>query len=260
MRITEDIEALYARLDDLVRSADKGEAVRSVFLSPRELHYAQVYLRAHGAPFFAYGGYLDADRKKIYILPDYMGDVDSPNALSDYGFDTGISAVRAVPSGYVALTHRDYMGSVLGLGLERSVIGDILVCEDSDAAIICDTAIADFIAENLCKVGRDKVRATVVPIDELRVPERRFAEIRDTVASARIDCVVGALCSLSREKAKSAVESGLVEVDHECEERPDRDVSAPCTVSVRGYGKYEVVSLADRTKKGRYRLEAKKYL
>lgn len=260
MRIDEDISALYARLDDLAMSADKGEVARSAFLSPRELHYAQGYLSARGESFFAFGGYCDAERKRIYILPDYMEGVDSPEGLVEYGFDTDISCVRVVPSGYRALTHRDFLGSTLGLGIERTVIGDILVGSDGKADVICDGALADFLAENLCKVANDKVRTSVITLADIEAPERRFAEINDTVASPRLDCIVGALCSLSREKARSAVEAGIVEVNFEGEERPDRDVSAPCTVSVRGYGRYDVLSVSDKTKKGRYRLLAKKYL
>lgn len=260
MRITEDISSLYARLDDLMMAAGRGEVAKSVFLSPRELHYAQGYLRAHGVGFLAFGGYPDAERRRIYIMPDYMETVDNPEGLSEYGFDTDISCVKVVPSGYRSLTHRDFLGSTLGLGLERTVIGDILVRDDGEADIICDSTLSDFLAQNLCKVANDKVHTSVLPLDKIEAPERRFAEINDTVASPRVDCIVGALCSLSREKARCAVESGLVEVNFESEERPDRDVSAPCTVSVRGYGRYEVLSVCDKTKKGRYRLSARKYL
>jgi RNA-binding protein YlmH len=84
--------------------------------------------------------------------------------------------------------------------------------------------------------------------------------ISDTVASPRLDCIVGALCSLSREKARATVESGLVELDFEREERPDRTVSAPCIISVRGYGRFRINSVSDMTKKGRYRLNAEKFV
>ena len=74
------------------------------------------------------------------------------------------------------------------------------------------------------------------------------------------DCVVAALCSLSREKARVAVVNGLFEVDYEICERPDRTLTAPCTVTVKGYGKFRINSLCDKTKKGRLRLDADKYV
>lgn len=259
MRINADMEALFARLDDLCRMADKGSVAISPFLTPRELHYAQAYLARNGASFFCYGGHAQAERRRVYILPDYV-EAEGAQDLAEYGFDADISAVRVTPSGYRSLTHRDYMGSVLGLGIERAVIGDIAVYGDGSAVIFCDSVMSAFLTDSLVKVANDKVRTELVPICDVSVPEKRFADINDTVASPRLDCVVGAICSLSREKAKSAVESGLVEVEFECEERPDREVVPPCTVSVKGYGRFEVLSVSDKTKKGRYRLSAKKYL
>jgi RNA-binding protein YlmH len=80
------------------------------------------------------------------------------------------------------------------------------------------------------------------------------------VASSRLDCVVAAVCSLSRERARAVVESGLVELDFECEERADRAINPPCVISVRGFGRFKINSVSDKTKKGRYRLLAQKYL
>ena len=97
-------------------------------------------------------------------------------------------------------------------------------------------------------------------IGNIQIPDRKTQPIRDTVASPRLDAVVAALCNLSRERARAAVVSGLVEIDFESEERPDRTLSADTTVSVRGFGRYRVTALSDKTKKGRYRLEAEKYV
>jgi RNA-binding protein YlmH len=72
--------------------------------------------------------------------------------------------------------------------------------------------------------------------------------------------VVAALCSFSRERAKEAIVSSFVELNYECEERVDREISTPAVVSVRGVGKFNVISLSDKTKKGRYRLLAEKLL
>lgn len=262
MNATDGISRLYARLDDLCRAADRGEIGQSGFLTPRELHCACAYLGRRGASFFAFGGYEDAERKKVYILPDYMEGVRSADELDGYGHSHLIGAVRVSSAGYRKLTHRDYLGSVLGLGLERDVLGDILVMGDDgeNAVIFCNEALVGYLCETLIWVSREKVRCAAVELSEIEIPKRRFLAINDTVASPRTDCVVGALCSLSREKAREAVVSGLVEVDFETEERPDRTVAAPCTVSVRGYGRFRLLSVEDKTKKGRYRLIAEKYL
>ena len=129
-----------------------------------------------------------------------------------------------------------------------------------EAVIFCTEKLCDFFCSELVKIAREKAVTTPIELSAIAPPQRRVAAINDTVASARLDCVVGALCSLSREKARVAVVSGLVELEFECEERPDRAVSAPCMLSVRGYGRFRVLSLSDKTKKGRYRLSAEKFL
>ena len=262
MNVTEDIARLWARLDDLRRAANRGELGVSEFFTPKELHYAEAYLGKSKASFLTFGGYADAERRKIYVLPDYMDGVSDVSGLEDYGHDNSVGAVSVRTAGYKKLSHRDYLGSVLGLGLERSVIGDILVYGDdgASAVIFCNKALVPFLAQQLVWVAREKVRCTALELSQVEIPERRFADVNDTVASPRTDCIVGALCSLSREKAREAVVSGLVEVDFEPEERPDRALSAPCLVSVRGYGRFRILSVEDKTKKGRYRLVAQKFL
>lgn len=250
---------LYARLEDLMRRADRGDVGISAFLSPRELHYAEIYLRSAGARYFAYGGYDFSERKRIYLLPDYMEGSNSARDLADFGQSDAITVLELVGSGFEHLEHRSFMGAVLGLGIERDVIGDILLNERG-AFVICDSAIAEFILANLERVGRDKIKIGVVTLPEGYEPERKFERIEDTVASPRLDCIVGALCSLSREKARDAVEDGRVEIDYERCERADREVCEGSLISVRGYGKYRVLSLADRTRKGRYRLAGEKFL
>ena len=260
MDTTKEIEALFARLDDLIKRAARREVGVSAFLSPRELHYARAFLKKRGSAFLEFGGYRDAERRKIYVLPEYMDEVREAEELLDFGIELEVSALKVKGSGFCKLSHRDFMGAVLGLGIERSVIGDIVLTEEHTAVIICDSTIEQFLTASLDSVGKDKVKVTNVALGEDFAPERRYAPINDTVASARLDCVVGALCSLSREKARQAVLDGSVEVDYEVWERPDKDVDPVCLISVRGYGKFRVNSLCDKTKKGRFRLEAEKFL
>ncbi len=261
MEKKEDIELLFARIDDLFERAERGETAISVFLSPRELHFASRKLFERRANFLAFGGYEDAERKRIYILPDYMEEVTSISELEAYGACVDISVLKVSGSGFSKLSHRDFMGSLLGLGVERSVIGDIVVTETGrEAVVFCDSEIVRFLLETWNKVGNDKVRVENVVLTEKFAPERRFASVNDTVASSRVDGVVAALCSLSRDKARELVENECVEVDYETVCRPDKILTAPCLVTVRGYGKFKVISVSEQTKKGRYRLFAQKYL
>lgn len=258
--VNKEIESLYARLEDIRESAVHGNLGISAFLSPRELHYAETFLHRHGALFFSFGGYADAERKRIYILPEYMDSADTAVALEEYGFSLDIVALRVMGSGFETLSHRAVMGSLLGLGIERSVIGDIVMTDEHSAVVLCDSAMADFLLIHWERVGRDKIKLTRAELKDDFAPKREFEARIDTVASPRLDCVVASLCRTSREKARQAVLDKTVELDYECREQPDREVVAPCVISVRGYGKFRVLSLSDKTKKGRYRLLAEKFL
>ncbi len=260
MRDIKEFDELFARLEDMKKRAVRGEIGISAFLSPRELYYAKARLDRSGTEYLEYGGYLNAERKKLYVLPEYMEGIEGVEAFGDYGEDSGICAVFAKGSGFCNLTHRDFMGSLLGLGIERSVIGDIAMTDENSAVVFCDTKISDFLVNEWREVGHDKVKCARVDAKEIVLPERRYAQINDTVASARLDCVVAALCNLARERARTCVVSELCELNYECETRPDREVSAPALITVRGYGKFRVLSIGGQTKKGRYRLQAQKFL
>ena len=253
-------ESLFSRLDDFKECAVSGNVGISAFFSPREELAAIDYLNRSKTPFIAFGGYADAERKRIYVLPDFIEDAESIDSIYDFGFSSEIECLKISGSGFETLSHRAVMGSLLGLGVERDVIGDIIMLNENSAVFFCDARLTSFFEENLERVGRDKIKICRIEFNEELLPERKVLKINDTVASARLDCVVAALCSLSRERAKEKILSALVELNYECEERVDREVSVPSVVTVRGVGKFRVLSLSDKTKKGRFRLVAEKLL
>ena len=260
MRDLTEFDELYAKLEDMKKRAVRGEIGSGAFLSPREVMYAERYLSNAGADFFSFGGYADAERRRIYVLPEYMEGVSSVEDLLAYGESSGIDAICASGSGFCTLAHRDFMGSLLGLGISRDLIGDIAMIDDHRALVLCQTHITEFLLNEWREVRNDRIKCAKLNLDEIEIPERKCAQINDTVASARLDCVVAALCNLSRERAKDCVVSELCEVDYECESRPDKELSAPCLISVRGYGKFRLVEIGGFTKKGRLKLSAQKFL
>ena len=261
--IKDEFSVLFARIDDLCRCAARGVLGVSGFLSPREQHFVLKHLREEGSSLscFMWGGYEGAQRKRAFILPEFIDSVSGFSDIDPFCDDGRICSLFISESGYKKLSHRDYLGSVLGLGIERSVVGDILLSEqDGGAFLFCDDSMADFIAMELKRVGNDAVKVKRVDVGEDFCPKIEMAHVTDTVASARVDCVVAALCSLSRERATATVRGGLVEVEYETVEAPDRLLSPPCVVSVRGYGKFRINSLSEHTRKGRIRLDADKYI
>ena len=253
-------DSLFARLEDLKECAGRGNVGVSAFFSPREVLAAAEYLRRSKATFLSFGGYSLAERRKIYILPDFIEDAEDIGSILEFGFSSEIDCLQIRGSGFAELSHRSVMGSLLGLGIERDAVGDIVMLNEHSAIFFCESHLTAFFEENLERVGRDKVTVRRIELDESILPERKVQKITDTVASARLDCVVAALCSLSRERAKEKIVASLVEVNYECEEQVDKEVTESSVISVRGVGKFFVISLSDKTKKGRYRLVAEKYL
>lgn len=263
-----DTALFEARLTDLCRRVEtRYEVAAGDFLSPGEAAAAKAFLartRPDGLPLF-FGGYVGSERVRTVILPSFMEteetvDGDCLRAIYPEVAEETVAAVLVKGSGFRKLTHRDYMGSVLSLGLERGVIGDIVPQDEYSAVVFCDPRILPFLVQELKRIGNDAVRTEAFAIPHDFSVERQFRPVRDTVASARLDCIVAALANLSREKAQMAIRSEEVEVDHLPATHVDRIVSAGSIVTVRRVGKFIVRRVDEQTKKGRYRLEADMYL
>lgn len=260
-------EALFrARLAELDGRAAQGSLAYSRYLTPHELAVAR---RVPGqSTRFVWGGWPDAERKRIFFVPDYAGEPDAATdeAWLDLLFpffgdelaDT-VTRLRIRGSGYRVLSHRDYLGSIMALGLERSALGDIVIVDDYTAVLFCDARIADYLSTALERIGADKV--SVVREDGGEpLPPRATRPIRDTIASPRLDCVVAALTNLSREKAQAMIRAAEVEVNFEGESRTDAEVHEGDMLSLRGYGRFVVRAFDGETKRGRLRLCAEQYI
>ena len=205
---------------------------------------------------FLWGGFDDAERRILVCLPKGYADYISEDA----GYADLLMVLHVdCPAGAKALSHRDYLGSVLGLGIERRMIGDILV-QDNCADIICLSDISEYLGNELFKVGRIEVKTSVRSLSELSLPEKRVRLIRDTVPSPRLDNIVSAAFSLSRSLAADGIKAGLVAVDHvECT-KPDRKLEEGSIITFKGKGKAALSSLGGVSKKGRIWIEIERYI
>ena len=156
----------------------------------------------------------------------------------------------SVPKGSKPLTHRDYLGSLLGLGVERSVAGDILVRENG-ADIIVLKEMAEYLAQNLIQVGRAEVSAKVCGLDALDFGEQRTEEYTDTVASLRLDSVAASAFRMARGKAQEFIKQGLVSVNGRQILKADAEVSEGDRISMRGKGKAILSQVGGKSRKDR---------
>ena len=267
MNLNDAQKLLASRAEDYLSSADRGELACGNFLTPSSAAYTMTVMRELRAAdrVFFFGGYPDAERKRVFVIPSYLADFDGDaeakaRAYMAEEFCETIKAIRIEGSGYRELSHRDYLGSLLALGIERDCLGDVVVEDEHHAVVFCTGKIFPFLLSGIDRIGNDKVTVREFVPDSSFAVKREFAPITDTVASNRLDCVVGALTNLSREKAQLAVRQGLCEVDYLLEQRVDRELKTPCVITVRGYGKFNLLSFDGETRRGRLRMIAQKYV
>lgn len=197
-----------------------------------------------------FGGYEEAERTVCLFLPDYASKEDSHP----------LTVIRAENlSKGRKLTHRDYLGSLTGLGIRREMIGDILTY-DEGADILVMEEITDFLLLNYDKAGRVSLNLTRVPLENLRIPEVRVKEQRDTVASLRLDNIIASAFFLSRAKAAEAIRSGLVFLNSMQMEKTDMQVKEGDKLVLRGKGKAYLREVGQRTRKDRIFIVTERYL
>ncbi len=241
---------LLARLDDALDIANRRDTPHFVgFLDERQTALARFYLAKCQASCSFFGGHEEAERTMVGVYP--YG-VDAQQSLFP------IAAVAFVYGMAASLSHRDVLGSLLGCGVAREKIGDIL-CASDRAVVFVHESIADFLAQTVTKIGRVGVK-TVIPYEGELPVFHRYEDITGTVASPRLDAVLKVLLNVSREQAADRIKEALVQVDHQ----PVLSVSHPVCggqiLSVRGSGRFVIDDVSKITKKGRLILQARKYV
>lgn len=244
-KLTQDKDEimLLARVYDRVTAAERRNVpTATAFLSAREQALTQQLLRGTELHFF--GGTDGAERKMCCWLPDYL---DEAWLLSEEG---PCAAVRAEFFARDSLTHRDFLGALMGAGIKRETVGDIFVSE-GQCDFLVTREILPYVLQNLTSAGRAKLTLRQLALSELRVPEEKVRTVRDTVASLRLDSIVSAGFSISRAKAALYIESGKTELAHLPCVKTDRAVAEGDVISVRGLGKIRLEEITGTTRKGR---------
>lgn len=147
------------------------------------------------------------------------------------------------------LSHRDFLGALMNLGIERSTIGDIKVGE-SQAYLFCQESIAEFICENLEKIKHTNVRCTITE-DFVSIPEEEPQTTNVQVQSLRVDAVLSKVYNMSREKSLDLFRAGKVYVNGRLCENNSRQLKLGETVNARGYGKFKLLNEPRETRKGK---------
>lgn len=239
-------------LDRYEQCQTRCMVAHTAFLSPAEQAAARQLLSAAGVHtgFVFAGGYESAERRVLAFLPDWCESFDEADA---------IAALRCTFHADEAPTHRDFLGSLMGMQIARERVGDILVSEGS-ADVLVDAALAPHLCGSWTSAGHTALRVSGIELSALRVPQQKVRLIRDTVATLRLDAVAAAGFSMSRAKAAELVTSGRVQKNYRDTLKPDAPVAQGDVISARGLGKFELSEVGGLSKKGRTGIVIRRFL
>lgn len=246
---------LIAKAMDRQRQCENNYMLTNTdFLDMRQQTLVKNQFRENAyAKLLFFGGYEDAERKTALFIPEYIPVKDEEDALSyfrDNAEESPLACIRATHNGYKMLSHRDYLGSVLGLGIKRESVGDILVGEKS-ADIIVLAELQEFIMSNYGKAGRTYLSLESIPLKDINLPVAKKERKNMTVPSLRTDAVVAGIFGLSRTKSNEAIDGGLVFVNNTQCVKGEKPVNSGDKVVLRGKGKAVIVEIGSITKKNR---------
>ncbi len=243
-------EEILKRALDLARRCEgRGVPANTGFLTPAE-RYALTHEPAlREANMVFHGGYPDAERTMAFFLPDWME--EDALELTEYLRALRLRAFFGEPG------HRDYMGAILGMGVGREWVGDILV-DGPEAIVLCQPSVLRHLL-SIEKVGRYGVRAEEIALSEIPVREKHTEERRFTVMSPRLDAVAAGLFHLSRTECARQIALGALSLNYtECL-KPDAPVREGDVLSLRGTGKGRVAEIGGSSRKGRLFVTAELY-
>jgi len=244
-----DAPFLPDRLQELAARAEKtGHPVFSPFLTPPEAETACSVARKKGVRMALFGGYADAERQMAGFWE--KGESCPPGTADELLHKSFPMAVIAVSwSRQESPSHRDLLGSVMALGIQRQTLGDIVRLPDQ-AYLFVQEAMAQYIADTWTQAGKARLHAKVMQ-DFPEVETMEGCEKRDTVASLRLDAIVSSGLSLSRSKAAELIAAGYVKLRHIQVLRGDAQVARGDVISVRGKGRLQLADVGAPTRKGR---------
>ena len=250
---TSEDRVLLAKLWDKISAGIRRNIpANTCFLSPRELEMAR-FLFGDEPGLCTFGGYEDAERKMLVYLPEYL------DADSLYEDDSPLVCLRATFFEEDSLSHRDFLGALMGAGIARETVGDICVGKGR-----CDffvtTEIAPYILQNFLSAGRTRVHMDQIPLRDAQIPEPEVKEIKDTVASLRLDSIVSSGFRIGRSLAAQYISAGKAAIDGLPCEKPDKPIAEGAKISIRGLGKIKLQSVNGRTKKDRISVVIHRYV
>lgn len=193
----------------------------------------------------SFGGYEGAERQIMAFTPE----------LVDYQLEYPLVAVEVSGNfNFATVTHRDYLGSLLALGIKREMVGDLLV-GTAGCQLVLQQTIASYVIANWQAVGRVGVRVAEIPVADLTPPEPEIVWRQATVASLRLDAIAAVAYGISRTQAAAQIRGGKLKHNFTVETRCEKTVEAGDTLSLAGQGRAQLREIGGQSRKGRWHVQ-----
>ena len=254
-----DDKILLAQILDKVEMVEKKNKIEYTdFLDLAQIELVQKFInKIKLQNYMIYGGFEQAERKMFVIYPDKFNSVVVEKNLSNIIQIIRIDLPDDLKGKY---THRDYLGAVIKLGIERKKIGDIIV-DQNGADIIADKDVVKFLIDNLGSLTRfSKSTISVQNIEDLRPVEIKKEELEIIVSSMRLDNVISELARCSRNKALDIINTERVFINFECETKKTKQVKTGDMITIRGKGRFFVKEIIGQTRSGRTVIKIEKFV
>ncbi|MCK9526168.1 MAG: YlmH/Sll1252 family protein [Limnochordia bacterium] len=248
----DDEQRLGRHVLDLARQAwETNRPQKTDFYDPYERKVAQSVLGSiPEVGFMHQGGYKKAERTRLVIYPGF------------YLVETIPSSLRVLEAtgnfSFQEVGHGDYLGSILGTGLNRGKIGDILVLQGGCQVIVA-SEVADYVLSHWAQVGKISITLKEIDEEQLAVEPERIKEIKSTVASLRLDAVAAEGYGTSRSKMVREIKGERVKLNWKSVSNPALAVSEGDVLSIRGRGRVVVSTVGGTTRKGRTSIVLHRY-
>ncbi len=223
------------------------------FLDPRQQFILNTLINRYPNIQIVFnGGYVEAERKRGLISHDYR-------SLDEENHSIKVLSISSEDTKLSCLDHGDYMGSILGLGLKREKIGDIIIHSNGCHCLAASETIQHLDLQ-LNQVHRVHVITEVLPLDQLITAKAKIEEIHFSVASMRLDGILSDATRMSRNKILSPIKSRKCKVNWKIEMNPSTHLKEGDMISLLGFGRFKLIEVSGTTKKGRILIKIAKFV
>ncbi len=237
-------------IESAVYCSENYTSKHTAFLDPRQINIAEEILSKLPDIKYTFEGGIEASERKVcFIFHEALDIPDVNEAINIIKFSWYHSSKK--------LSHRDFLGSLIGNGIKREIIGDIIL-EEANAFLACKSEIANFILLNVPRIGNVAVKSELVEVSIEKLEKVKM--INSTVSSLRLDCIISCGYSISRAKALEYIKGSKVKVNWEEISSAAKETKQGDTISLRGKGRIVLEEIAGSTKKDRVKVTIKKYI